>query len=99
MNFHLVSVYLRAGVMAHVQSTNGNVWPADVTETDALGAPVPLTRIDVKLEPTADEIANGVRDRPAPRKASVLFGKELEVVAGKVGYRAGEGAGGAIVVR
>lgn len=99
MNFHLVSVYMRAGVLAHVQSTNGDKWPADVEETDAVGAVVPLTRIDVKLEPTAAEIADAIAERPAPRSASVLFDKELEVVLGKVRYRVGQGSGGAIVDR
>lgn len=96
MRNHLVSVYLKAGAITHVQSTNGEPWPADVVEFDPAGVVVPLVRIDVELEPTAAEIANGEADHPAPRPASVLFGKELEVVAGKVRYRAGEGAGGTI---
>jgi hypothetical protein len=58
-----------------------------------------MVRIDVELEPTAEEIANGLEDQPAPRSASVLFHKELEVVAGRVRYRAGEGSGGAIIDR
>ena len=99
MNNHRVSVYTRAGVIAHVQSTNGDRWPPDVSETDANGMAIPLVRIDVELEPTADEIAGGVNGRPAPRSAGNLFRKELEVSAGKVRYRAGEGAGGAIVNR
>ena len=96
MNNHLVSVYTRGGVMAHVQSTNGDQGPPDVVETDAAGAVVPMVRIDVELEPTADEIADGVNGRPAQRRAGDLFRKELEVVAGKVRYRAGKGSGGAI---
>ncbi len=96
MNFHLVSVYTRAGVLAHVQSTNGDEWPLDITEYDAAGVPTPLVRIDVELEPTAAEVAGGKDEHPAPRRAGVLFKKQLEVVAGKVSYRAGEGDGGAI---
>ncbi len=96
MNNHRVSVYTLAGVMTHVQSTNGDLWPPDVTESLADGTPVPLTRIDVELEPTADEIAGGVNGRPAPRSAGDLFRKDLEVIAGKVRYRPGKGSGGAI---
>lgn len=99
MSVHRVSVYTRAGVMAHVQSTNGDAWPRDLMETDANGVEIPLARIDVELEPTAAEIKDGTQGRPAPRRATVLFQKELEVVAGKVRYRTGEGAGGAIVDR
>lgn len=99
MSVHRVSVYTRAGVMAHVQSTNGDTWPHDLTERDAGGVVIPLVRIDVELEPTAAEIAAGTNGHPAPRRATVLFQKELEVAAGKVRYRAGEGAGGAIVDR
>ena len=99
MSVHRVSVYTKAGILAHVQSTNGDEWPGDVIETDKDGVQTPLVRIDVELEPTAAEIANGTPGQPASRRASVLFQKELEVVAGKVRYRAGEGAGGAIVDR
>jgi hypothetical protein len=99
MNYHKVSVYTRSGVLAHVQSTNGDEWPGGVTETDSAGVSIPLVRIDVELEPTAAEIARGANGRPASRRAAVLFKKELEVVAGKVRYRAGEGGGGAIVDR
>ncbi|KKL26155.1 hypothetical protein LCGC14_2398120 [marine sediment metagenome] len=93
---HHVSVYTRAGVMAHVQSTNGDQWPPDVVETHAAGAVVPLVRIDVELEPTNAEVVAGANGRPAPRRAADLFAKELEVVAGKVRYRPGKGSGGAI---
>ena len=98
MSVHRVSVYLKqpGDVLAHVQSTNGDVWPRDVEERDAAGAVVPLTRIDVELEPTAAEIADGVDGRPVHRKAAVLFNEELEVVGGRVRYRAGRGAGGTI---
>ncbi len=96
MNNHRVSVYTRAGVIAHVQSTNGDRWPPDVSETDANGMAIPLVRIDVELEPTAGEIAAGANDRPAPRNAGALFREELEVVVGKVRYRPGKGSGGAI---
>ena len=98
MSVHRVSVYLKqpGNVLAHVQSTNGDVWPRDVEERDAAGVVVPLTRIDVELEPTAAEIAEGDNGRPVHRKASVLFQQELEVVGGRVRYRAGEGRGGAI---
>lgn len=96
MSVHRVSVYMRAGVLAHVQSTNGDAWPRDLTETDASGVEIPLVRIDVELEPTAAEVADGTNGRPAHRRAAALFHKELEVTAGKVRYRAGEGAGGAI---
>ena len=93
---HHVSVYLNGGVIAHVQSTNGDGWPRDVKEFDANGFEIPLVRIDAVLEPTAAEIEKGSNGHPAPRPASVLFQKELRVVAGKISYRAGEGAGGAI---
>jgi len=98
MSVHRVSLYLKqpGDVLAHVQSTNGDAWPRDVEERDAAGAVVPLTRIDVELEPTAAEIAAGTKGRPQHRKASVLFREELEMVAGKVRYRAGRGEGGAI---
>ena len=99
MKYHLISVYTRAGVLAHVQSTNGDQWPPNVVETDSNGVVTPLVRIDVEVEPTAREIANSANSRLVPRSAAVLFTKELEVVAGKVRYRAGEGAGGAIVSR
>lgn len=93
---HRVSVYTKAGVLAHVQSTNSDLWPRDVEERDAAGVVVPLTRTDVELEPTAAEIADGVSGRPVHRKASVLFQQELEMVGGRIRYRAGKGAGGAI---
>ena len=99
MNNHLVSVYLRAGVVAHVQSTNGDEWPRDLMETDANGVAIPLVRIDVEIEPTNAEVVAGTNGRPAPRRAAVLFEKELEVVAGKVRYRVGGGGSGAIVDR
>lgn len=90
---HRVSVYLKAGVLAHVQSTNSDLWPLDVQEFDVVGAEIPLVRIDVELEPTEAEIAEGVNGRPVHRKASVLFRQELEVVGGRVRYRPGEGQG------
>lgn len=93
---HRVSVYTKAGVLAHVQSTNSDEWPRDVIEMDENSVVVPLIRIDVELEPTAVEIADGVNGRPAHRKASVLFREELEIVGGRVRYRAGRGAGGSI---
>lgn len=96
MNFHRVSVYLRAGVLAHVQSTNGDQWLPELVETTAAGVVVPMDRIDVELEPTAAEIENSTHGRLAPRSAAVLFHEELEVVAGKVRYRAGKGEGRAI---
>ncbi len=96
MNNHRVSVYTRAGLLAHVQSTNGDEWPGDLTETDQDGANIPLIRFDVELDPTNAEVIAGANGRPAHRRATVLFEKELEVAAGKVRYRAGEGAGGAI---
>jgi hypothetical protein len=99
MRNHKVAVYTRAGVLAHVQSTNGEEWPADIEEYQSDGTPVPLVRIDVELEPTAREIADGDVDKPAPRRASVLFNRQLEVVGGKVRYRSGEGGGGAIIDR
>ncbi len=99
MNNHRVSVYTRAGVLAHVQSTNGDKWPGDLKETDANGVEIPLVRIDVELEPTNAEVVDSTNGRPAPRRAAVLIEKELEVVAGKVRYRAGEGAGGRIIDR
>ncbi len=99
MMVHRVSVYTRAGVIAHVQSTNGDQWPPDLEERDGAGVVVPLVRIDVVLEPTAREIADGLNGHPALRSASDLFNKELEVAAGRIRYRAGEGSGGAIVDR
>ncbi len=96
MNNHLVSVYTRAGVIAHVQSTNGVEWLPDLVEINDAGVVTPLVRVDVELEPTARETADAINNHPTPRSASVLFRKELEVVAGKVRYRAGEGSGGAI---
>lgn len=98
MNNHLVSLYLKqpGDVLAHVQSTNGDVWPRDVVEMDENSVVVPLTRIDVELEPTNAEVVGGTDGHPMHRKASVLFREELEVVAGRVRYRAGKGQGGAI---
>ena len=93
---HRVSVYTDAGVMAHVQSTNGPEWPRDVKAFDASLVEIPLVRVDVELEPTAREIADGSNGQPAHRKATVLFREQLEVVGGRVRYRAGEGDGGAI---
>lgn len=93
---HRVSVYTDAGVLKHVQSTTGDEWPRDVVETDLNGDIVPLVRVDVELEATAAEIRDGTNLRPKHRKASVLFQRELEVVGGRVRYRAGEGDGGAI---
>jgi hypothetical protein len=99
MNNHHVSVYTRAGILSHVQSTNGDQWPPDLIETDSNGAIIPLVRFDVELAPTNAEVVAGVNGHPAPRSAAVLFHKELEVIAGKVRYREGKGAGGAIVRR
>lgn len=96
MKDHLVSVYTRAGVLAHVQSTNGDEWPRDVQEFDSAGVLVPLDRIDVTLEPTAAERAGAVDARPLPRSAGALFRTELEVIGGKVRYRSGQGEGRAI---
>lgn len=93
---HLVSVYLKGGVIAHVQSTNGDEWPRDVKEFDENNVAIPLARVDVTLEPTAEEIAKAVNGRPKHRSAAVLFQEELELVAGKVRYRAGKGQGRAI---
>ncbi len=90
---HRVSVYTKAGVIAHVQSTNGDEWLRDVVETDQNGVVVPLVRIDVELEATNAEVVNGTNGRPTHRSASVLFQKELEVVGGRVRYRVGEGEG------
>ena len=99
MSVHRVSVYTKAGVVAHVQSTNGDEWPGDVVETDRNGVAIPLDRIDVELEPTEAEIASGSDGRPQHRRASVLFQKELEVVQGRVRYRAGQGQGRTIAIR
>ncbi len=93
---HRVSVYTHLGVLKHVQSTNSDEWPRDVVETDLNGVVLPLVRIDVELEATAQEVRDGVNARPQHRRASRLFQKELEVVGGRVRYRAGEGDGGAI---
>ena len=93
---HRVSVYTKAGVIAHVQSTNSDEWPHDVREFDLNGVETPLVRVDVELEPTPEEIAESTDGRPVHRKASVLFREELEIVGGRIRYRAGKGAGGAI---
>lgn len=97
MKNHLVSVYVRPdNTIGHVQSTNGDEWLGDVTERGEDGVAHPLTRMDVELEPTAAEIRDSVNGRPKHRRAGVLFREELEIVAGKVRYRAGKGEGGAI---
>ena len=97
MKNHLVSVYVRPdGKIGHVQSTNGDAWPGDVVETAEDGSNLPLTRIDVELEPTADEIRDSVNGRPKSRRAGVLFREELEHVGGVIRYRAGKGEGGRI---
>ncbi len=93
MSVHRVSVYTKAGLVAHVQSTNGDEWPSDVVETDRNGVILPLDRIDVELEPTVTEIENSTHGRPQHRRASVLFQEELEVVGGRVRYREGRGQG------
>lgn len=95
MRKHLVSVYLRGDVILHLQSTNGDVWLSDVLEIGSGGIEVPLRRVNVILEPTADEIAQGSDGRPLHRSASKLFNEELEFVRGiegedgKVVYRSG----------
>ena len=97
---HRVVVYLAPGnVIAHVQSTNGDDWPRPITETDENGLDVPLTRIELELEPTPEEVAAGENGRPAHRSASVLFNTELEISGGKIRYRADSGQAGAITER
>lgn len=93
---HRVVVYLHADMkIAHVQSTNGPEWPGVVVETDALDAEVPLRRIDLELEPTIEEIAEGKNGQPRHRPAGVLFNDELEfdVLSDRVRYRPGQGQG------
>lgn len=98
---HRVVVYLRAGVIAHVQSTNGPEWPRDVKELDIDGVEVPLRRIELELEATPEEIAEGESGQPRHRKASALFRDELEFDApsDRVRYRAGSGRDGKIELR
>ena len=100
MKNHLVSVYVRPdGTIGHVQSTNGDEWSGDMKETGADGVDIPLTRIDVELEPTNEEVKNSVNGRPKHRRAGVLFREELEHVGGVIRYRAGKGKGGKILNR
>lgn len=95
---HRVVVYLKANVIAHVQSTNGDAWPGVVEERDPNGVNVPLRRIELELEPTQEEIDKGENGRPQFRKASALFNDELEydVPSGRVRYRADSGRDGKI---
>ena len=93
---HRVSVYTDAGVLAHVQSTNGPEWPNAVRAFDSSFVEIPLVRIDVEVEATAREVTDSTNGQPAPRKASRLFREQLEVVGGRVRYRPGEGDGGRI---
>ena len=87
MRNHLDSVYLKAGAIAHVQSTTGDHLPREVIEFDEKRLKIPLTRIDLELEPDAEEIREGKAGRPRHRKASDLFQNELEFRGGKVRYR------------
>lgn len=96
---HRVVVYLRPPqVIAHVQSTNSEDWPRLIHEWDKNGVELPLTRIELEVEATQEEIDAGENGRPRHRKASVLFREELEydIPSGKVRYRVGQGGGGAI---
>lgn len=97
---HRVVVNMAPGnVIAHVQSTNGDEWPREITETDEDGNETPLVRIFLELEPTPEEIEAGENGRPAHRSASSLFNTELEISGGKIRYRADSGRTGAITVR
>lgn len=99
MNNHLVSVYLKAGVIAHVQSTNGPEWPRDVVEMDQNQNVIPLQRVDITIEPTPEEIAEAVHEQPRHRSASALFRDQLEFVGGVVRYRVGLNIPGKIASR
>ncbi len=98
---HRVVVYLRAGVLAHVQSTNGPKWPREITEQDLSGVVSPLRRIELEIDATPEEIAAGENDRPQHRTASDLFSKELEydALGDQIKYRAGAGRTGTIKER
>ncbi len=88
---HRVVVYLRADQsLAHVQSTNGDVWPGPLEERDRDGVVLPLRRIELELEATAEEMDAGENERPRHRKAAALFRDELEYDAGSdaIRYRA-----------
>ncbi len=96
---HRVVVYLRPDQsLAHVQSTNGDVWPGALEERDPNGIVLPLRRIELELEATAEEMDAGENERPRHRKAAVLFRDELEYDAGSdaIRYRASSGQRGRI---
>ena len=91
MSGHLVSIYIKDGVMAHVQSTNGDRWLADVQEWAPGPARVliPLRRINLLIKPTIDEIAQGTGGNPLHRDAIQLLREELEFVEDSIIYREG----------
>ena len=95
---HRVVVYLKGSVITHVQSTNGPEWPNPLRELDIDGVEVPLRRIELEIEATQEEIAEGTSGQPRHRKATVLFRDELEydAVGDRIRYRAGAGRDGAI---
>ena len=86
---HLVSAYIRANMIAHVQSTNGSVWLRDIEERDENQIIIPMRRVNLILAPTVEEIERGENGKPVHRKAAELFQKELEFTDGKVRYRIG----------
>lgn len=89
MRDHLVSVYLRANTIVHVQSTNGPIWPRDTEERDKDKVIIPMRRVNLILTPTEAEITQKEDGKPVHRKAAELFQKELEFTDGKVRYRIG----------
>lgn len=91
---HRVVIYLRAdNTLAHVQSTNGSEWPGELVERDKDLVVVPLRRVELELEATPEEIAEGVNGHPRHRKASALYNDELEYDApsDRIRYRADAG--------
>lgn len=98
---HRVVVYLKANVIAHVQSTNGDEWPRMVQERDQNGVEIPLRRIELELEATQEEIDKGENGHPQHRRANALFNDELEynAAADQVRYRADSGRDGKIEPR
>lgn len=89
MREHLVSVYLKDGVIAHVQSTNSRQRPRDVKEFDSNKIIIPMRRVNLILVPTVEEMDLGADGKPLHRKASKLYQDELEFVDGIVRYREG----------
>lgn len=93
---HRVVVYLLADLsIAHVQSTNGSVWPGVVVAHDELKVEIPMRRMELELEATNEEVNEGEFGQPRHRSASVLFRDELlfDAPSDRVRYRPGKGEG------